>query len=434
MISDNCIVPSIDEASCLSAGDLEKYDIVALNLCAANGLPGTDALDVESYRDKLDDWAEHVALEVWRHVYRFNPRSIEPPSEFYYGNSLGRFICWYMLQVLQEDCGVVYNPTKKFDPDFCDPQDLFVHGILDDDGLGGTCASMPIVYVSVARRLGLPVFLVEGRGHLFFRWEDAKGTLIRWPGMDESLWIPPDRFNVEGAGEGIAFYPDSHYVQWPQLWKESDFEHGRYLVSLSADEEFASFLVQRSECFHELGNLTESLKALYYARQLCPDDLRYESLHAKRTWKADQLAHRLLELGETSRQQRPETETPGGHPPHCACVRCQAARAAAAIPVPPHGAACQCLACRQAHEAAAVASVTIPGHSVNCCCSGCLSLRVGQVAATLQPQVLGFPTTAVPLQSISDKSPTVRLPNTVHGHFSHSARPQLLRLPPGEFQ
>jgi len=75
------------------------------------------------------------------------------------------------------------------------------------------------------------VFLVETRGHLFFRWEDTRGTLLQWPGVADSFWVPPDRFNVEGSGEGIAFYPDAHYMKWPQLWKESDFQHGRYYYS-----------------------------------------------------------------------------------------------------------------------------------------------------------------------------------------------------------
>lgn len=104
----------------LSEHDLNTWDIAALNLAAAQGLPGLDAVNVGACFDKLDDWAQRVKVEMLRHMYRFDPQSNQPKTEF---------------------------------------------------------------------------------------------------------WIPPDRFNVEGAGEGIAFYPDSHYIQWPHLWKESDFEH-----------------------------------------------------------------------------------------------------------------------------------------------------------------------------------------------------------------
>ena len=213
-------------------------------MLAARGLPETDKLDSFALLERLDEWARQVRIEICRHLYRFDTTSQRPASEFCYSNSLGRFFCWYMLQVLQEDCGVCYHPDRKFQPDFSQPEDLFIHGIVAENGRGGTCASIPIVYVAVGRRLGLPVYLVETRGHLFFRWDDPKGTLLQWQNPDLNLWIAPDRFNVEGSGEGIAYYPDSHYIQWPELWQEHDFTHGRYLRSMTVEEDLAAFLIQ----------------------------------------------------------------------------------------------------------------------------------------------------------------------------------------------
>lgn len=302
----------------LSEDVLKTWDIAALNLAAAQGLPGLGAVDVAACLDKLDDWAQRVKDETLRHIYRFDPQSSQPPTEYAYGNSFGRFCCYFMLQILQQDCGVVYNPARKFDPDFGDPADVFVHGILDDHGQGGTCASMPIVYVAVGRRLGYPVYLVQTKEHLFFRWEDPRGTLIQWNHPRIDCWIPPDRFNVEGAGEGIAFYPDSHYIQWPHLWKEADFEHERYLRSLTTKEEFADFLIQRGECQWELGQQEASLQAYCYARQLAPDDSRYEWLHAIRSGQCEHHRElerqRLLEVNELNRRspqyQQPKPVTP----------------------------------------------------------------------------------------------------------------------------
>jgi hypothetical protein len=154
---------------------------------------------------------------------------------------------------------------------------------------------MPVVYVAVGRRLGYPLKLVEARKHLLFRWDDARGTFLRWPNFGE-CWIPPDRFNVEGSGEGIAYRADSHYMQWPQLWTEVDFSHGRYLRSLNPAEELAAFLVQRGECFWDLGRCDEAMKAYFFARKLAPDDSRYEWLHAKRTHEYDVQMHRQLQL------------------------------------------------------------------------------------------------------------------------------------------
>jgi hypothetical protein len=296
-------VASFEELAAGAGDFLHSCDIAVLNLAAAKGLPGCASLDVDGCLHKLDGWAAQVRIETARHLYRFDPRAPQPPSAFHYGNSLGRFLCYFLLQVLQEDCGVRYSPERKFQPDFCQPADLFIHGILN--GVGGTCASMPVVYAAVGRRLGYPLKLVEGREHLFCRWDDPRGTLIRWPHLSE-CWMPPERFNVEGAGEGIAYHPDSYYIQWPRLWTEADFSHGRYLRSLDSREELASFLIQRGECFWDLGQAGEALKAHWFARKLSPDDPRYEWLHAKRSREYDaQLARemgRFVEVTEYDRQ------------------------------------------------------------------------------------------------------------------------------------
>jgi len=307
-------VPTLEEFTGVKLAVLDDYDVAVLNLCAAAGLPGTEQLDTDALLDTLDDWAERVKLEIWRHLYQFDSQASQAPTEFSYGNSLGRFFCWFMLQVLQEDCGVAYHPDRKFNPDFCQPEDLFIHGIVDKDGEGGTCASMPVVYVAVGRRLGLPVYLVQTRGHLFCRWDDPHGTTSHWDSPPIDLWIPPDRFNVEGSGEGIAYYPDSHYIQWPELWQEVDFNHGRYLHSMNVTEVLADFLIQRSESFYELGDWEECLKAIFYARQLSPDDERYKWLHSVRSRKfqAEQ-EHRdemLREINERSRKAAAQ----GWHP------------------------------------------------------------------------------------------------------------------------
>ncbi len=359
----------------LSDDHLNTWDIAALNLAAAQGLPGLNAVNVTACLDKLDEWAQRVKDETLRHIYRFNPQSSQPATEYTYGNSFGRFCCYFLLQVLQQDCGVVYNPARKFDPEFGDPADVFVHGILDDNGAGGTCASMPIVYVAVGRRLGYPVSLVQTKEHLFFRWDDSRGTLIQWDQPKTEFWIPSARFNVEGAGEGIAFYPDSHYTQWPHLWNEADFEHKCYLRSLSTKEELADFLIQRAECLYELGKRDDSLKAIYYARRLAPNDPRYEWLHAKRT--KELLDHRaaMLDIVEMQQGRRAARQAfPGvqGHSRHCCCPKCEQSRdIAQSLPVAPHGGSCQCRECKVAREAAA-APRGMPGHSPICQCAGCL--------------------------------------------------------------
>jgi hypothetical protein len=279
------------------------------------------------------------------------------------GSSAG-ICCRYFKRIAAS--GITRIGSSK--PDFCQPEDLFIHGIVADQGKGGTCASMPVVYVSVARRLGLPVHLVEARGHLFFRWEDHRGTLIDWTCPDVRLWIPPDRFNIEGSGEGIAYYPDSHYIQWPELWTETDFAHGRYLRSMTARENLAAFLIQRAECFYDLGNIQEALKAIYYARQLEPDDLRYQWLHAKRS---KEYHDRSLRLPDPAVHRPARRRLPGAHPPHCQCFDCrQAGSKPAQRFLPSHGDSCECWNCRTERESQTNRS-RAPGHPPGCLCPLC---------------------------------------------------------------
>ena len=211
-----------------------------------------------------------VDIETRRHWYRF----VALPEKF--KNSPGFFCCSFLLQVLQEDFGVEYNPLRVRDasfqnprclePDFRDSRDLFIHGIID--GAGGTCASMPVLYVAVGRRLGYPLKLVESRGHLFFRWDDPSG---------ERFGVP-ERFNVEGTGYGISSFDDDYYRNWPEPWSSADHDGGWYLKSLSPFEELAAFLCTRGECLMDNGRLDEAIQAYQWVCRLMPQDKRYRFL------------------------------------------------------------------------------------------------------------------------------------------------------------
>ena len=122
-----------------------------------------------------------------------------------------------LITVLQQDLHVRYNPAriepldKPSPPDvfFADSRDGLLHGLLGPRRLG-TCASMPVLYVAVGRRLGYPLKLVASKGHLFLRWEDSK-----------------ERFNFEGTNDhGGSFFSDAHYQQWPFPISEQEMKDG----------------------------------------------------------------------------------------------------------------------------------------------------------------------------------------------------------------
>jgi hypothetical protein len=213
--------PTLAQLCAAPADYLAKLDIADVNLFCATGLPHAERIDFLRIHKWLDEASAAVAHETRRHWYRFQ----ETPQA--YKNSPGYFCCLFLLQVLQEDFGVRYNPARVrdptfqdphcHDPDFRDSRDLFIHGIIDGDG--GTCASLPVLYTAVGRRLGYPLKLVETRGHLFFRWDDPFG---RFHGVSEY-------FNFEGVGGGFSTQPDDYYRNWPERWSKPEEAEGCYL-------------------------------------------------------------------------------------------------------------------------------------------------------------------------------------------------------------
>jgi hypothetical protein len=276
------------------------YDVAALNVRCAQGLPGAEDLDERRILEWLDQAARIAHFETRRHWYRFTdcPRT--------YNDSGGYFCCYFLLQTLQEQLGVCYNPArirdskfqdaKCFDPDFRDSRDLFLHGMID--GPGGTCASMPVMYVAVGRRLGYPLKLVQTRGHLFTRWDDPQGKCFGFP----------ETFNVEGAGEGIASYDDEHYRSWPEPWTDIDKAERWYLKSMTPSEELALFLATRGDCLTDNGRLAEAVQAYEWASALAPGDKRYLQIlartHHKYLAQHEHETALLMEMNQRNRERQ----------------------------------------------------------------------------------------------------------------------------------
>lgn len=222
-----------------SPESLAEVDIALVNLLCATGLPGSEGLDIAAARRTLDLWALAVKYETERHLYRVtDPRWAE-----HYRHSESYLRASFLLQTLQEQCGVKYNPARIDDWDCRDSRDQFIHGMMNGNA-GGTCVSMPVMYIAVGRRLGYPLRLVQAKGHLFCRWDDPAG----------------ERFNIDGAGEGMGVYADEHYQTWPTPISDEEVARGEFLRSLSPSEELAVFLGARGHCLVDNGRHAEALE------------------------------------------------------------------------------------------------------------------------------------------------------------------------------
>jgi hypothetical protein len=255
---------------------LAALDTAELNLGAAFALPGAQDLDVGACLEKLRRWTELVRVNT-EHWW---PRFVRSPGEF--DNSPGQFRMLTLVTILQRDLGVRYN-LAFLDGDYngSDSRNLFIHGLLS--GHGGTCVSMPVLYIVVGRRLGYPLRLVRAKEHLFARWEEPGG----------------ERFNIESTSRGFSVRDDEFYRKWPKPITDAEVDQGFYLRSLRPREELAEFLRNRGNCLRDNMAFLEAARAYSYAAALTPDDM---------TVQMDWAATTALDLAIQNAQERARAE------------------------------------------------------------------------------------------------------------------------------
>jgi len=264
---------SLDDLLKMSPEQLADVDIAEMNLLCAVGLPGAENLDIDHALATLGQWAQRVKFETERHLYRAH----DPKWADHYRHSEAYLRAEFLLQVLQQDLGVKYDMTAKDNFDFDDSRGAFLHGMIPAEGQtvadtqGGTCASMPVMYVAIGRRLGYPLKLVTTNGHIFVRWDGEDHPNPAWR----------ERFNIEGAGDGFSSFPDAYYTTWPFKLTEAQVRANRYLVSLTPAEEFAEFLGARGHCGLDNGQIA-------FAARCYENAYRYDTTRpAYRAWFLD---------------------------------------------------------------------------------------------------------------------------------------------------
>lgn len=259
----------------LNDTELATLDIAAVNLCCARGLPDAQHLDVELCLRTFDAWAQQVA----DYTTRLLPRFHSTPQAFEDSQAYFRVLC--LVTVLQRDLGVAYNPAKT-DPDApFDTADCFVHGLVQ--GNGGTCATLPVVYTAVGRRLGYPLKLVCAKGpnclHVFARWDEPNG----------------ERFNIEATNQGLNCPPDDYYRTGLYATTPAQERKGLFLQSMTPKQELASFLNERGQRWRDLNRYREAVEALSWAWALVPQNIFHR----------DTLARAMNEWGAQLGNQQP---------------------------------------------------------------------------------------------------------------------------------
>ncbi|MCX7427984.1 MAG: hypothetical protein NTW96_20440 [Planctomycetia bacterium] len=228
---------------------LGRRDIGSLNVEAALGLPGAENLDLDASVQQLNAWAAQLRAFTERRWPLFQ----RSPEE--YDFSRGQFLMLVLVTFLQKHLGVHYNESfSEGEYDTTDSRNLFIHGILS--GHGGTCATLPVLYIAVGRRLGYPLYLVRAKEHFFARWEEAGG----------------ERFNIECTSPGFRAPDDEYYRHWPKPLTHDDLRAGNFLRNLRPREVLAAFLCERTRCLMDHLRLGDALLSSCLAGQLAPED------------------------------------------------------------------------------------------------------------------------------------------------------------------
>lgn len=241
------VITKWQELAWLSEPNLARVDIAIANLACAEGLPGADWIDYGRCRE----WLAHSATYVRCFTERVMPQFLRRPWDYESSEAYFRVLC--MVTALQRDLGLRYNPAKIADDARLDTADAFIHGAIYGDG--GTCATIPVIYAAVGRRLGYPIRLVQAPHHLLARWDDPGG----------------ERFNIEATAKGLTCPPDDDYRNGRYSLTPAQERESRFLRSQTPREELAGFLAQRGYRWLDLRKFKESAESFIYAAILAPD-------------------------------------------------------------------------------------------------------------------------------------------------------------------
>lgn len=251
----------------MSETQLTEVDVGEMNLIVAAGLPNGPQFDRKTYLKMLDEMAMKVAAETESFRPNFRPNPSCPTEAQYRGYMLLKSCrdCYGLRHFLLPEKGSGFTGIMHGDcikrEQRVDSRNWFIHGLLES-GRIGSCASLPMLYAAVGRRLGYPIKIVPSLCHLFVRWDDGV-----------------ERFNLEGTSpDYINSHPDDHYIDTPKPWTHRQKTCGYFLKNASAKETLAMMLAARSMVQMFSGRLLEAGMMISKAIDLAPDDPEYPNI------------------------------------------------------------------------------------------------------------------------------------------------------------
>jgi hypothetical protein len=240
-------------ASILSGKD-EDIDLALVNWLIAADVPQFADMTREDYFRELDAMIGQVRKNMVKMQELAVSRGKDPSEPNtrcgIFCNAIIKLRFAYAEQFRQEN--LTPSQMKAL---YADANNLFLTGLLRTKR--GSCVSMPLVYLVIGQRLGMPVHLVTVGRHYFIRWEDPGYRMNIEPTIVEKVCVTPD---------------DSVYLEAEGIRR--DQVRGSDLRNLSNGEVVGNLFFTRSCYWATRGGKGENQRRrdLSRARCLAPDD------------------------------------------------------------------------------------------------------------------------------------------------------------------
>jgi hypothetical protein len=237
------------QALALSDAELEKADLIELNLAVARGIPVFADLDPAPYIELADRWiADFKAkLPQMERGFQRTPAKWRDDIRFF---RIGMLACYLGTEV-----GIRYIEEQKrvASIHYKNPGDLFINGLIDTRL--GSCGNMAALHVALCRRMGWPVSLASAKSHFVSRFDD--GEVIH---NIEAAQIEDGSFGSE---------TDEWYMQRYAIPRKA-IECGSDLRRLSVREMVAMFIALRARHFRDVGEAELAERDYLLSRVIFP--------------------------------------------------------------------------------------------------------------------------------------------------------------------
>jgi hypothetical protein len=260
---------AFDQLASMSDEELAQEDIGLVNLLCAVGLPSADPLNIPQCLEQLDQLAEYVRHQIINGYPRYlaNPNPTKGSEAVYK--------LWALMHAIRIKCGIEgkfarasgivdhevadlsMEPTGGPYKNRVNSQVAFIHGLLSSRHLS-CCASNPVLFAAIGRRLGFPVKLVKTVQHIFNRWVDDN-----------------EQFNMDGSLLRIGGDDYHHYIDKVRPWRDWERVSTAFHRPITPREELAAFMFNRSICESANLRFDDAMESCKTAARLQPDNHAY---------------------------------------------------------------------------------------------------------------------------------------------------------------